>query len=370
MTPRSLRRPEIDQKLQRLRAVMATQWTEALVLRRPYNTAWLTAGAATYVNVASDEGASAIVVTPTEAFVVTDAVEAPRLEQEEKLSDLGFTFAVERWYARGTELRKILAGKSVGQDGPAPGSIGDFSILLELLRSQLQPPEVERLRHVAQLATAAVMETVRAVRPGMTEFAIAAMLDAACRTRGGIAIINLVAADDRVARFRHPLPTAKTVERYVMVVLCFRYEGLIAAVTRLVHFGPLPEDLRRRALAVAEVDARLILGTQDNRTLGDQWELARDAYAQVGFPEAIEEHHQGGIIAYLPRETLAQPRDPTLMFRNQAFAWNPSVRGVKSEDTILLGDQGPEILTSHRDWPIWTVKVGDRTVDRPAILEL
>lgn len=368
MTPRLDRRAEIDQKLQRLRAAMAAHQIDALVLRRPYNTAWLTAGAATYVNVATDEGASTILVTPTEAIVVTDFVEAPRLEQEEHLGDLGFTLAVERWYARGTELPQRLAGKHVAQDGPGAGL--DFSVPLAALRATLQSTEVERLRYVAHLATDAIGATVRTIRPGMSEFKIAALLDAASRERGGIAIVNLVAADDRIARFRHPLPTATTVNRYAMAVLCLRYEGLIAAVTRLVHFGPLPEDLRRRALAVAEVDARLILGTQVGRTLGDQWALARDAYAQVGFPEAIEEHHQGGTIGYQPRETLAQPHDSTPMARQQAFAWNPSVRGVKSEDTILLGDQGPEVLTSQPDWPTWIIKVDNQIIERPAILEM
>jgi hypothetical protein len=52
----------------------------------------------------------------------------------------------------------------------------------------------------------------------------------------------------------------------------------------------------------------------------------------------------------------------------QAFAWNPSVRGSKSEDTILVTETGPEILTNWPEWPALDVTVDDETIQRPAIL--
>ena len=88
--------------------------------------------------------------------------------------------------------------------------------------------------------------------------------------------------------------------------------------------------------------------------------LAAQAYHAEGYPAAIEEHHQGGSIAYLPREVLAQPNDLTVIAERQAFAWNPSMRGVKSEDTIFLGPAGPEIITQTPGWPMVPV-----TIDRP-----
>ncbi|PJF33090.1 MAG: peptidase M24, partial [Candidatus Thermofonsia Clade 1 bacterium] len=84
--------------------------------------------------------------------------------------------------------------------------------------------------------------------------------------RGGVPIVVLVASDERVASYRHPLPTDKPIERYAMLVLCFRKDGLVISLTRLVHFGAMPDELRRKAEACARVDARLILGTQAGRT--------------------------------------------------------------------------------------------------------
>jgi Xaa-Pro dipeptidase len=46
-----------------------------------------------------------------------------------------------------------------------------------------------------------------------------------------------------------------------------------------------------------------------------------------------------------------------------AFAWNPTVRGAKSEDTFIAGGHGAAAVTNTADWPV----VAD---GRPAILPL
>jgi antitoxin VapB len=155
-----------------------------------------------------------------------------------------------------------------------------------------------------------------------------------------------------------------------MLVLCASVGGLIAAITRLVHFGPMPAELEDKARAVAEIDARLILTSCPGRTLGDQFACAEAAYREAGYPDAIREHHQGGSIGYLGREVLAQPGDSTVIESGQAFAWNPSVSGAKSEDTILVTADGPEILTGWFEWPVISCSFQGETLDRPAILVL
>jgi antitoxin VapB len=51
-------------------------------------------------------------------------------------------------------------------------------------------------------------------------------------------------------------------------------------------------------------------------------------------------------------------------------AWNPSITGAKSEDTILVGNDGNENVTAIPGWPAITVKVDGRVVERPDILEI
>jgi len=54
---------------------------------------------------------------------------------------------------------------------------------------------------------------------------------------------------------------------------------------------------------------------------------------------------------------------------NQAFTWNPSVTGAKSEDTILATSKGPEMITHPILYPTLSLKVEGVNFVRPAILE-
>jgi antitoxin VapB len=348
---------------------MAERGLSAVLLTRSHNVAWLTAGATTDVVQNSDTSTVAVAVTPERGVVLTTSIEAPRLQLEQRLNQLGLEIDARTWWEpESAQQDSVLGPDRRGSDDNRLGV--DLSDDLQAMRTTLYPSEVERLRYAASCTAESIRAAVGRLQPGMSEFEIAAQMAAEAAAWGGQAVVNLVASDERISQFRHPLPSAKRVERYVMLVLCSRIDGLIAAATRLVHFGTPPNELVEKTRAVAGIDARLILSTRIGRTLGDQFSVAERAYAEAGYPEAIGEHHQGGSIGYLSREKLAVPGDPTPMLTRQAFAWNPSLRGTKSEDTVLLTEAGPEILTSWPEWPVFDIEVDGEKISRPAILEL
>jgi hypothetical protein len=156
----------------------------------------------------------------------------------------------------------------------------------------------------------------------------------------GYAIVNLVAADERISRYRHPLPTAETVERYAMLVLCFRRAGLMAALTRLVHFGLLPDKLRAKMRAVAEVDAAMIAGTQPGRTLGQMFARARATYATVGYSEASTSTTRA-VASPTSRASCSPPRTP------RGDRGGPGVR-------VEPLDSRREVRGYHRARAAWT----------------
>lgn len=364
------RRDEVAGKLAQVRAVMSRRGVDALYLTSIASTAWLTAGAATYVDESVDTAACSLLVTADDAVVLTDPIEEPRLHAEERLDALGFGFVVEPWHMRGLALRQRATGSRVGAETPALRGSFDLRSDMVALRSRLTVSEQDRLREGGRRAAEAMWEAARGLAPGMTEHEAAGLLAAASRKRGGAATVVLVGSDERIARYRHPLPTEKVIRRMTMLVLCFRYQGLISALTRMVYFGEAPTSLRQLAESVARIDAQAIAGTRPGRTLGELYETLRQAYGREGAPEAIEQHHQGGTIAYLGRETLARPGALERIEEGQAFAWNPSLPGAKSEDTILLTEHGPEIITAMDGWPTLTVMTDVGAIARPAILEI
>jgi antitoxin VapB len=360
---------EFDQKQNRILALLEERGLDALVLQRVSSFAWATCGAASYVNTATTDGAASLLITPMGRYVITNNIEAIRLEQEEQLAAQGWEFRVAPWHTTNDAIAQLTRGLKLGADGPYPDAV-NLSGDMTRMRANLLPEEDERFRVLGRLCAEAMDSAIRAVRPGQTEYQIAGRLAHETESRGAQAIVNLIATDERIFKFRHPLPTDKALERYAMLVLCGRKWGLVCSVTRLVHFGRLPDEVRRKAEATARVDATFISATRPGQSLGQVFRRATVAYAEAGFPDEWHLHHQGGPAGYEPREFVAMPGSSDVVAVGQAYAWNPSITGAKSEDTILVGVASNEILTTISGWPTLPVTVEGQTIHRPAILEV
>lgn len=340
---------------------------DGVLLRQVANFAWATDGAASYVNTASTYGSGTLLITRDSRHLITTTIEAPRFEQEEELKDAGWEFHADPWYLTIDTVKKLTQGLRLGADYAHPGA-KDLNAALSVARSYLDINEQGRFKALSRLCAQAMEEAILATLPGMTEHQIAAILARASLARGFQPIVNLVATDERIYRFRHPLPTSKVLKKYAMLVLCGRMRGLVCSITRLVHFGQLPDDLIKKSQAVAEIDARMIAVTRPGVIVADIFQATQEAYARVGYPEEYKLHHQGGPAGYTPRESLATPDNPFPVQIGQAYAWNPSITGYKSEDTILIGESKNQIMTTIPEWPSILVEVAGEEISRPAIL--
>ena len=77
------------------------------------------------------------------------------------------------------------------------------------------------------------------------------------------------AADDRIAKFRHPIPGDRRIDKRAMLCCNVRKWGLIVSFTRFVQFGKVPEDIRRRYDANVYIDCVMMAHTV-SRTSGDR----------------------------------------------------------------------------------------------------
>jgi antitoxin VapB len=254
------------------------------------------------------------------------------------------------WHESRDAVTALSHGSKLASDGFYPGAC-DVSAGLARLRSKLSPEEGYRFRELGKYCAQAMQLACESVHPGQSEFEIASRLAYEAERQGVQAIVNLIATDERIYAYRHPLPTAKKLERYAMLILCGRKYGLICSLTRLVYFGALPDELKHKVAACARVDAALINSTRPGSTLGSIFDGAIAAYADSGYSGEWHKHHQGGVSGYEPREYLGLPGSADVVSSGQAYAWNPSITGYKSEDTILVGPQQNEVLTAMPDWP-------------------
>jgi Xaa-Pro aminopeptidase len=310
-------------------------------------------------------------------FVLANRIEMPRLLAEElageEFEPVEFPWEEEK---ASPAFLPALAVTLLGKDaalasdvGPGPGTV-TIEAAVARCRYQLTDSEVERFRSLASDAAQAIGNLARKLTPGETEREVARRVTDALAAHNLRAVVNLVAGDERIAKFRHPIPTDRQWEKIIMIVVCAQRGGMIASLTRIVSTGIIPDELRRCTLAAARVNAQLLAATQPNVSGGDLYRLAARAYAEAGFENEERLHHQGGASGYRTRDWIAHPACTERVQVNQAFAWNPSVTGTKVEESCIALADGVEVLTSTSDWPQISVQVEGREYLSPDILVL
>jgi len=364
------RREEFRLKLERIRQWLSQERLDGVLLTRRDSFAWATAGGDNRVSSATEMGAADLWVDHDSVVLLANNIEAARIDEEE-LDGLDVDVFAWPWYRDAeAEIQRFVAGRHGAADAPKAGLGARPQALFEL-RYQLTPQEIERYLELGRLAADAVETVAARLSRKESERQIAAKLNAALLERGLEPVVTLVAADGRIHRYRHPVPTDNVVERSVMLVSCARKGGLIASLTRLVHFGRLSKDLEERHAAVVQIDAAIMQRTRPGKSGADLFDELTRLYAEAGFPGEWELHHQGGATGYASREWRASPNETRKVQLHQAFAWNPSITGTKSEDTIVVTEEGFTLLThGSGKWPALSVEVDGTVIQRPDILRL
>ena len=326
-----------------LRRLMENRGVGALLLSHPANFAWYTGGADNRVDRGIPVGVASVLLTADEAYILTDNIEATRMREEQTL---GMTVVEHPWHeGPGSLLRELAGGTDVGTDGPSEHG-RDLSDGIAPLRYVLDGEAIEAYRLLGADTVLAMSEVADSLSPETDELEAAANLSAACLKRGMYTPVLLAASRERLARYRHPIPHGGILGRQAMLVACAERGGLFANLTRMVYLDdPDPETVRRQE-ACEEILRRMREeATREGRTLAQTFEGCRRFYAEAGFPEGWQYHHQGGMTGYASREIIANPSTQQEIREGQAFAWNPSLEGAKAEETFVLGLNGPEILT-------------------------
>jgi Xaa-Pro dipeptidase len=363
----------VEQRTAKVRTFMQEQGLDGILLRKRRSFAWLTGGRDNHIVNTSEEGVADLLLLNDRLYCIASKMENARIAEEE-LDGVACDWVTPEWHeGHDAAIARLTEGLKIGTD-VLPAKVGGLLDGVHLERPlaelsyTLDDREIDAYRELAKQAARAVESTCREIVPGMTEHQIHAHLAAKVIAQGINPHVILVATDERIFRYRHPIPTAKPLERYAMVVLCAEWGGLIANVTRFVHFGPLSDELHTNKRKLAEIDLAFNLSTRPGALIQDVLQQGLDAYQSVGHAEDWKYLHQGGPTGYSTREFLATPGCEGVVRLHQAFAWNPAIRGIKSEDTILVLEEHNEFLTHTGEWEYIIMEKNNKTYHRPDIL--
>ncbi len=361
---------EIKEKERRVREFLKIKGLKSLLLKRQANFSWMTCGGLNLVGITTEFGATSLLITEDSKFVISNNIESPRMIEEEALEKQGFIVKVFPWYEdqEASILKELVGEGPMGSDTPFPNA----TVLTEeiaRLRYSLTPEEIERYRWLGRRVSEALEKTMVETKRGEKESEVVGRLCLELWKDRIDPITLMSAADDRIFKFRHPIPTERKIDRYLMVSVNARKWGLIVSLTRFVYFGKLPEELKEKYEANVFIDCTFMAHTRPGVPAKEVLQKGIEAYKERGYPEEWKLHHQGGSIGYTGRDYRTHFKTPDIIQENQPFTWNPSLTGTKSEDTILATSKGPEMITYPVLYPSFSLSVEGISFRRPIILQ-
>lgn len=236
------------------------------------------------------------------------------------------------------------------------GRVVPTTELVESLRVEKDVEEVDAIRAAADLAHAALAEVLPTVRAGERELDVAARLEAALRRRGSEwhPFQTIVASGPRSA-LPHARTTAREIARGEWLLLDFgaQVDGYCADLTRTVAVGRADERQREVYEIVRAAQRRARDGLRVGMTGREADALAREPIAARGYGDAFGHslgHGLGLEVHEAPR--LAATADAPLpcgaVVTVEPGIYLPGWGGVRLEDDVYLGPDGPELLSDGR----------------------
>ena len=358
---------EVIEKLNRVRNFIAENKLDGVLLTSNPNFCWISGGKSAFVDKASESAVAKVLVTMDKVYVICNSSEMYRIPEEE-LTDGTYELVAYKWHESEYEaIKSLIEGKKIASDSGAHGTL-NMSGKIQQLRYVMTEEEEAHMDEIGLQSAQILEDCVRNIVAGETEYEIAGRVAGAMMAKGYQIPVLLVAADDRIMKYRHPLPKDTKVTKRALVAVCVQKYGLTISMTRMVSFEPLPEEIQKKYEALLKIDAAYILNTKAGVQTKDILKKAYDAYAAEGYEADFHLHHQGGALGYLTRDYCTNFGTEDVVLDHQGFSWNPTIAGVKLEDTFVVNGNKQKIVSETGTWVYRDVEIDGQIIRRPDIL--
>ena len=246
-------------------------------------------------------------------------------------------------FARAEDLRRKL---------PARTELIGVSGLIEGLRMVKDAEEIERIRASVELNSRALENALRRFKAGISERELAAEIDYQSRKLGAEApsFDTIVAAGPRAA-LPHAHPGAAKIGPGMLLIDmgAFR-DGYASDMTRMVHIGAPSPKYKKTYKAVLEAQLAAIDAVRAGAASVAVDRAARRALKGHGLEKEFIHSTGHGLGLEIHEPPRLGRKDKTKLAAGMAVTIEPGVYmegwgGIRIEDTVLVTDNGCEILT-------------------------
>ncbi|HEX6894247.1 MAG TPA: Xaa-Pro peptidase family protein [Bryobacteraceae bacterium] len=225
--------------------------------------------------------------------------------------------------------------------------------VVEKLRMIKSETEVDRIRRSVLTNSKALEKTIRSVRPGVSEAALAGELEYQMRLFGAekAAFETIVAIGDRSA-LPHARPTSRKLaaDELLLIDMGACQEGYTSDMTRMLFLGRPSQKITSMYKAVLEAQLAAIDAVRPGATASQVDSKARRVLNLHGLGKAFVHSTGHGLGLEIHEPPRLGKRDNTRLEPGMVITIEPGayVRGfggIRIEDTVLVTQNGCEVLT-------------------------
>lgn len=237
--------------------------------------------------------------------------------------------------------------------------------LLETIRSDKQPSEIDLLSGAALATDRAIATAFGLVEPGTTERRIASdiaarLLDGSVGSAADSVAFIVVAAGPN-ASVTHPVPTDRPLEHgdLLRCDIGGYYHGYYSDIARTATVGGATAEQRSIYERLAQAQAEVIAAAVPGTPASDLFDLCREALARRELELSLP--HIGHSIGYgLHERPMLSPVDHIRLTAGMVLAIEPAVRGPGGvfhiEDMVEVTVDGGRPVSRSRSWDVlWEI---------------